>query len=198
MIYVHNIFMANSYMLGRRIAYDNTIRKDTSEEFGIRKETEKVLNKIKKQVGSNAVITNQVVLTESRKWKSVVDKDSFFADVEFVKDIRVFISVLKDNNIISELDMKMFLMFLFKKSDPYVSYDINHEFDVVCRQYLKEWNKPFYDDEFLSGSKPIAYKTVEKISGVLFDKILSGTSGPERIKFMFEYVRKRTGNIIFL
>ena len=101
-MYLHNIFIANAFRKGRRVAYDLVIKQsETEKEFDVNDRIQNLLFNIYEDVGQDAVITTHTILTNSEKWNSVVAKDSFFQDMLVVQTVEQFKQYLRENKILS-------------------------------------------------------------------------------------------------
>ncbi len=197
-MYLHNIFIANAFRKGRRVAYDLVIKQsETEKEFDVNNKIQNLLFNIYEDVGQDAVITTHTILTNSEKWNSVVAKDSFFQDMLVVQTVEQFKQYLRENKVLSKNDVKMFIYIV-----------LNHNRDVlinrdkllldIAEEYEKTYQKDLYfKDTTYDLSKPIpSEKDLMKYSSIIVDRILSSQDGFKKFKFILNEVYKRIGKSV--
>lgn len=187
MKFIHNIFIANSFKFGKRIAFDLVLEKEKGEdELEQSNKIQSLLVRIYDDVGKEAVITTHTIITSSRKWHSVCMEDSFFKDVELIKDEDQFINYIKMNNTLTRSIVTAIVVVLL--SHKKVDGDTNVE-DVVNRianNYKIQYGKELYDREclFSDSDKMKDYDHIFKYPTIILDRVLSAKDGFEKFKFI--------------
>src|SRR5699024_1168643 len=100
----HFIAISSYYREGKRIGWhyasDDKLSKEVISVF---------LRESKERLGEIDFSIHKLI-TESTEWESVVEKDSFFADVFIIKDKKKFLDLLIDDKKISALDIAKFFL----------------------------------------------------------------------------------------
>ena len=196
-MYQHNIFLANSYKLGKRVALDVVLHSTT--ENNVDKHQQKLVNfslKLYNALGDEAAITTHSIYTNSENWKSVVEKDSFFDDIYIAKNLDEFIEIVRENNDLTVFDLKLLIYLLLSKNIPIF---INREeiFNKTLLSYSEKFNKPLYNSNFHNKAIP-SDDELNSLSNVIVDKVLSSPNGSQKFKFILEKLHDYTHSPLFL
>lgn len=196
-MYQHNIFLANSYKLGKRVALDVVLHSTT--ENNVDKHQQKLVNfslKLYNALGDEAAITTHSIYTNSENWKSVVEKDSFFDDIYIAKNLDEFIEIVRENNDLTVFDLKLLIYLLLSKNIPIF---INREeiFNKTLLSYSEKFNKPLYNSNFNNKAIP-SDDELNSLSNVIVDKVLSSPNGSQKFKFILEKLHDYTHSPLFL
>lgn len=196
-MYQHNIFLANSYKLGKRVALDVVLHSTT--ENNVDKHQQKLVNfslKLYNALGDEAAITTHSIYTNSENWKSVVEKDSFFDDIYIAKNLDEFIEIVRENNDLTVFDLKLLIYLLLSKNIPIF---INREeiFNKTLLSYSEKFNKPLYTSNFNNKAIP-SDDELNSLSNVIVDKVLSSPNGSQKFKFILEKLHDYTHSPLFL
>lgn len=196
-MYQHNIFLANSYKLGKRVALDVVLHSTT--ENNVEKHQQKLENfslKLYNALGDEAAITTHSIYTNSENWKSVVEKDSFFDDIYITKNLDEFIEIVRENNDLTVFDLKLLIYLLLSKNLPIF---INREeiFNKTLLSYNEKFNKPLYNSNLNNKTIP-SDEELNSLSNVIVDKVLSSPNGSQKFKFILEKLHDYTRSPLFL
>lgn len=196
-MYQHNIFLANSYKLGKRVALDVVLHSTT--ENNVEKHQQKLENfslKLYNALGDEAAITTHSIYTNSENWKSVVEKDSFFDDIYITKNLDEFIEIVRENNDLTVFDLKLLIYLLLSKNIPIF---INREeiFNKTLLSYNEKFNKPLYNSNLNNKTIP-SDEELNSLSNVIVDKVLSSPNGSQKFKFILEKLHDYTRSPLFL
>lgn len=101
----HYIIMSSSYSKGKRIALDYII--DEKSEY---LELKEILSRITDECGKDVSVSTHFVQTDSKSWTSVIEKDYFFRDVEVIERIEEFIKLIKEDRVLSGLDVAKYIL----------------------------------------------------------------------------------------
>lgn len=188
-MFVHNIFLGNSYKLGKRVVFDVVYPSTTNEN--IEKQQKKLRHfsqKMYNKLGLNAAVTVHSLTTDSKDWQSVVKKDSFFDDTYLVSNFDEFINILNFNKILTDFDIKLLIYLLMSKS---IIDLINREeiYNKILISYREKFKKNLYD---VTTEEKVVPKDneLEAIASVIIDKVLSAEDGFEKLKFIIEELHK--------
>lgn len=99
----HYIILCNSYTLRQRIALDYAIETSAPKEELKQKylEVQEAIKKIKDICGYAVPISTHMIYTNDRSWKSVIERDLYFENVEVIKNVSEFCKiVVKDKNLV--------------------------------------------------------------------------------------------------
>ncbi|MDF9540375.1 DUF4065 domain-containing protein [Bacillus cereus] len=106
----HFIAIMSHYSTGRRIAWHY------SDEFKLDKEViQTFLKRVRKKCGEVQLGIHKLA-TESTRWDSVTQKDSFFKDVYQTRDVDVFIDMVVQDQELSATDVSKFILSVFPSS----------------------------------------------------------------------------------
>lgn len=189
MKFIHNIFIANSFKFGKRIAFDLVIEKEKSEdELEQSNKIQSLLVKIYDEVGKEAVITTHTIVTNSRKWHSVCREDSFFKDVELIKDENQFIDYIKMNNTLPRSIVTAIVVVLLNRKNASGDTNVEEVVNTIAHNYKIQYSKELYDCESLfsdgDNDKMKDYDHIFRYPSIIVDRILSARDGFEKFKFI--------------
>ncbi|MGT2750040.1 Panacea domain-containing protein [Streptococcus orisasini] len=135
----HVIAIASSYRLGKRIAWHYTadvICKDVLTE--LRDKTETLL-------GRPDYVIHKLT-TDSKDWSSVVNKDSFFADLEVYDSLDDFLQVVAADKEITALDIAKYLLSVL----PMSNLKLQKMIYLVYADYLTKTGKRLFKDKIIA------------------------------------------------
>lgn len=101
----HFIFMSSSYSLGTRIALDFIVK-----EAGIQKELKRDLDRIITKCGRDVSISTHMIQAEDETWSSVCKADYFFKDVEVIRDLEEFITLIQKDRKLKGIDVAKYIL----------------------------------------------------------------------------------------
>ena len=96
----HYIFLCSAYSIGKRICID-FCNNETEEEI------KNIRNYITEKCGYNVPMSTHYIQTNSKDWKSVVEKDKFFENVKYGKIVQVLDVIDSAGSLISMLIIKV-------------------------------------------------------------------------------------------
>ncbi|HJA45592.1 MAG TPA: hypothetical protein H9954_05225, partial [Candidatus Phascolarctobacterium stercoravium] len=136
----------------------------------------------------DAAVTVHSLTTDSKEWKSVVKKDSFFDDTYLVNNFDEFVNILNSNKILTDFDVKLLIYLLMSKS---ITALINREdiYNKILIAYREKFKKNLYDETTEEKEVP-KDDELEAIANVIIDKLLSAEEGFEKLKFIIEELHK--------
>ncbi|WP_165329061.1 Panacea domain-containing protein [Streptococcus tangpeifui] len=135
----HIIAIASSYRLGKRIAWHYTadvISKDVLTE--LRDKTDRLL-------GRPDYVIHKLT-TDSKDWSSVVNKDSFFADLEVYDSLDDFLQVVAADKEITALDIAKYLLSVL----PMSNLKLQKMIYLVYADYLTKTGKRLFEDKIIA------------------------------------------------
>lgn len=180
MEYIHNIFIVNSFDFGKRVAYDLVEQKNKKRN---NENVREFLVKIYKEAGKEVSLTNHTIVTNSAKWISVCQKDSFFDDIKIIKKQEVFIEYIKYNNKLKRNDVLAFVLLMHEKQN-IIDADIDDFIEQLNVKYKAKFNKKLFDDFMYIDSKPTFKGKMAQYEDIIFDRIMSSENGYQKIKFI--------------
>lgn len=185
MSFMHNIFIANSFREGKRIAYDLVISKNGSKNVNLADETVRnfVLN-LYDVIGDNVAITTHSIVTNSPKWISVVNKDSFFKDIKLIKNSDEFIELVKYNNILKKSDV-LALIKLYRYTKNINYGDIENDLKYVDENYFDLNGEHIYQNCIYDDNSDINLN-IKEYADIICDRILSSKDGFLKYKFVIK------------
>ena len=193
----HNIFLANSYNKVKRIALDLVFPDINSDNLS---NYQKILadfsSKLFEKTGSIHGLTSHTICTNSPNWQSVVEADSFFDDVLLVKDIDEFVSLIEEGSKLTSMDFKLLIYFLMCKNK-IVFVDRDDAYQKVIISYRDLYKKDLYAIDNADKNMPDDEK-IEKMSGVVIDKVLSSENGFAKFKHVLNSLHHITKSPLFL
>lgn len=101
----HFIIMSSSYSLGKRIAL-HYILDEELDVIVINKE----LKTIKEMCGQTVSLSTHWIVTDSREWESIGEKDAFFADVQEVMELSAFIKLISLDRQLKGIDIAKYIL----------------------------------------------------------------------------------------
>ena len=99
----HYIILSSSYSKGKRIGMDFIINSQTEQEII------KTRNYITSECGGDS-ISIHLVHAENEKWNSLCKADSYFSDIEVIKDVDKFIKLILQDRSLSALDIAKYIL----------------------------------------------------------------------------------------
>ncbi len=138
-MYQHFVLVASSYIRGERIGYHlvakGQLDKNLIEEKMMR------LNQINREdVGVHSFVT------ESDKWKSVIELDSFFEDIIVCEDFEEFERVLKRDLEISAIDIAKF----FLAMRPISHLKLQKLVYLAYKEYLLKYQEQLFKEKIVA------------------------------------------------
>ena len=197
----HYILMSSSYTLGKRIALDYLLDKESDFD-----EVKDIFNIITKECGKDVSISTHFVETDSKLWSSVAEKDYFFKDVELIKKLDKFIKLIQDDRVLKGLDVAKYI--LSKTKCTHLKLE---KLVYICfAEYLCKYDKELYKDDIYAYKygpvvrsvynryKGYGYKEIENqdidSTGISEmpsrSRILFAQSGLEKIKSIDDTLKK--------
>jgi len=138
-MYQHIVVIGSSYQLGERIAWhfaDLQIGQAILSELS---------EKTKDLLGRPDYSIHKLS-TDSKSWHSVVEKDSFFADMRVYEDLDLFLKVLYDDKKISALDIaKTVLSF-----QPMTNLKLQKMIYLVYADYLTKTREKLFQEPIVA------------------------------------------------
>lgn len=131
----HYIFLCSAYSIGKRICID-FCNKETSEEV------KKARNYINENCGYEVPMSTHYIQTNSKDWKSVVDKDKFFENVEIVDSIDEFIRIVLFDKDLSGIDVAKYIL----TKMPCTHLKLEKLLYMCYANYLCEANDKLFND----------------------------------------------------
>ena len=102
---MHFIFLSSSYSKGTRIALDYIVSSEETKTI-----LEDTLKTITEECGSDVSISTHIVHTETTEWKSVCKADSYFEDIEVIKDKEEFIRLINIDRDLIGMDIAKYIL----------------------------------------------------------------------------------------
>ena len=155
----HYIIMSSSYSKGKRIALSYVFYDSEYDKLN------KILEDIIKECGKDVSISTHFVQTESESWKSVVEKDHFFKDVEIIKDEEDFIKLIKQDRALKGIDVAKYILSKVKCTH----LKLEKLVYLCFAEYLCKYDKKLFNDQIF------AYKYGPVVKSV-YDKYRGGHS----------------------
>lgn len=160
----HYILLSSSYSKGKRIALDFIVE----EEIDFEKKMNHILQEIKEKCGEDVSFSSHYIQTNSKEWKSVVEKDFFFKDVVVIKSVNNFISLIKKDRKLDGLDVAKYLLTKIRcthlKLEKLTYYCYA---DYLCKYH----KKLFYDDIFAFQYGPVISSVYDKLKKKGYEEI---------------------------
>lgn len=160
----HYILLSSSYSKGERIALDFIIE----EEKNFEKKMNNILQEIKEKCGKDVSFSTHYIQTDSKEWKSVVGKDSFFKDVVIIKSVDNFITLIQKDRKLDGLDVAKYILTKIRCTHlkleklTYFCYA-----DYLCRYH----KKLFYDDIYAFQYGPVISSVYGKFKKKGYEEI---------------------------
>lgn len=101
----HFMILSSSYSEGRRIAMHYIVDKQMNPE-----QLHKEVRTIKAACGETVSISTHYLETDSYSWHSVIEKDSFFEDVQVVDTLDTFIELISADRILKGIDVAKYIL----------------------------------------------------------------------------------------
>ena len=100
-MYTHYIILSSSYSNGERIGLDFKINDEEQHDLKLDSVVKKIINKC----GQDVSISTHFIRTESKSWKSVLEKDHFFKDVKLIDSVDKFILLIRKDRELLGIDV---------------------------------------------------------------------------------------------
>ena len=100
-LYTHYIILSSSYSNGERIGLDFKINDEEQHDLKLDSVVKKIINKC----GQDVSISTHFIRTESKSWKSVLEKDHFFKDVKLIDSVDKFILLIRKDRELLGIDV---------------------------------------------------------------------------------------------
>lgn len=101
----HYIIMSSSYYKGKRIALDFPIDENIQGDSFKDK-----LNSIMAMCGKDVALSTHFIQTDSPSWESVLEKDSFFKEVEVITTLEQFIKLIEKDRDLIGVDIAKYIV----------------------------------------------------------------------------------------
>lgn len=134
----HYIIMSSSYSKGKRIALDYSVVEKSDYT-----ELKEILSTITEKCGKDVSVSTHFVQTDSKSWKSVIEKDYFFKDVEVIKSVDKFIKLIKNDRVLKGLDIAKYILCKVKCTH----LKLEKLVYLCFAEYLCQYDKELYMDE---------------------------------------------------
>lgn len=145
----HYIFLCSAYSIGKRICID-FYNNETEEEL------KNVRNYITEKCGYNVPMSTHYIQTNSKDWKSVIEKDKFFENVKRVSSVDEFIRIVLFDKELSGIDVAKYIL----AKMPCTHLKLEKLLYMCYADYLCESSDKLFNDYIY------AYKYGPVISGV--------------------------------
>lgn len=188
-MFVHNVFIANSFEKGDRFAYDIVIPiEDMGKELDESQKLRDFLVGIYNELGGDTTITTHVIPTKSKDWSSVVERDTFFSDIKIIKSEKNFIKNLSYNINLTYYDVLYLVVSLVGATE--LDFEIYREFvQKINIIYQKQYSKPLYEEKEYNKYRHMSVENIKKYSNIIVDRVLSANNGGEKYKFVCDKVK---------
>lgn len=138
-MYEHLIILASSYTLGKRIAWHYSAEKiDKAVTENLIKQTKTILKQ--------PMYALHRFPTNSDSWESVVQKDSYFADLEVYDSLEKFLNDVKKDQTITALDIAKALLSMQNMTN----LKLQKMVYLVYADYLSKTHKPLFAEKILA------------------------------------------------
>lgn len=134
----HYIIMSSSYTKGKRIALDYIM--DDKAEYSKLKQ---ILPKILEKCGEDVSVSTHFIQTDSKDWRSIVEKDYFFKEVELIGDINTFIKLINQDRVLIGLDVAKYILSKVKCTH----LKLEKLVYLCFADYLCKYDKELYKDQ---------------------------------------------------
>ncbi|MHC1714930.1 MAG: hypothetical protein AB9858_04950 [Acidaminococcaceae bacterium] len=190
-MFIHNIFLANSFYLGRRIAFDLTVKINSTEKANNDKNgvVERFLLDLYEELGSDTLITTHTMLTESKEWDSVVKKDSFFTDIKLAKSEVEFKKYLRYNKKLTIYDIRLLLALLLKDNSN-VLIDRDKIIKFLYERYLLTYQEQLFDTSLEDERVMPINLEINRYKEIVANRILASDNGFNKFKFIVEELKR--------
>nr|DAP37342.1 MAG TPA: hypothetical protein [Caudoviricetes sp.] len=189
-MFIHNIFIANSFKKGDRFAYDIVIpAEEMSDELNESEILRSFLVTVYDALGGDTTITTHVIPTESKDWDSVVKRDTFFSDIKIIKSEKNFIKNLSYNINLSYYDI-VYLVISIIKDRKLKDYNIDEFVEKIGKEYYEKYNENLYEKKQTNRTNRMPLKAIYKYSNIIVDRVLSAKNGFEKYKFVLDKIRE--------
>ncbi len=188
-MFIHNVFIANSFKKGDRFAYDIVIpAEDMDNELNDSETLRSFLVNVYDQIGSDTTITTHIIPTDSADWQSVVARDTFFSDIKIIKSEKNFIKNLSYNSNLTYRDVAYFVLSLDNNSD------IDHKMvDKIVKDieqsYYEKFGEKLYEEESDKKLGWMSKEAIDKYANIIADRVISARNGFSKYDFILQCVK---------
>lgn len=135
----HIIFIASSYRSGKRIAWHYAAESiDQSDLQSLRDKTE--------QYPGRPDYAVHKLTTDSESWQSVVEKDSFFSDLELKESLDEFLEEIATDKEVTALDIAKYLLSV----QPMTNLKLQKMIYLTYADYLTKTGERLFKDPIIS------------------------------------------------
>lgn len=188
-MFIHNVFIANSFKKGDRFAYDIVIpAEDMDKEINDSETLRSFLMNVYDQIGSDTTITTHVIPTNSEDWQSVVERDTFFSDIKIIKSEKNFIKNLSYNSNLTYRDIVYFVLTLTKSSNLSSSM-VGQLVESIGQSYYEKFNEKLYEGKYNERLGWMSREAIDKYANIIADRIISARNGFGKYDFILQNVR---------
>lgn len=138
-MYEHIVAITNSYTTGRRIAWHYSEQKLNPE----------ILSGFKSKMIEYDVFSDisfHKLQTDSQSWSSIVEKDSFFADLKTYDEYKEFLTIAKKEKEISAIDIAKYVLSRCSMSNLKLQKIVY----FIYADYLTRTGKKLFDDRIVA------------------------------------------------
>lgn len=108
-MFKHFMILSSSYSSGTRIAMHYVIGEEMNSQM-----LADEIKTIKQYCGETVSISTHYVETDSYDWRSVAEKDAFFADVHVVESLVEFVNLISEDRILKGIDIAKYILSVMK------------------------------------------------------------------------------------
>ena len=158
----HYISMSSSYSKGKRIALDNIA--DPKDYLKLKE----IIQDIIEKCGRDVSLSTHFVQTDSKTWKSVIEKDPFFKNVEVIDNKEKFMSLIQEDRTLKGLDVAKYI--LSKVKCTHLKLE---KLTYLCfAEYLCKYDTNLYKDKIYAYKYgPVVESVYEKYKGYGYKEI---------------------------
>ncbi len=150
----HFIFMSSSYNLGTRIALDFIV----SSQKDMQHKLKETLDKIIAECGNDVSISTHMIQAEDTDWESVCKSDHFFRNVIVIKNINVFIEIIKKDRSLEGIDIAKYILSKIKCTQ----LKLQKLLYLCFADYLCDTDKKLFEDKIYAFKYGPVINTVYK------------------------------------
>ena len=158
----HYIIMSSSYSKGKRIALSNLLYEKDYEKL------KSIIKDITEKCGKDVSLSTHFIQTDSESWKSVVEKDHFFKNVEVIESIDEFIKLIKEDRILKGIDVAKYILCKIKCTH----LKLEKLVYLCFAEYLCKYNKELFKDKIYAYRYgPVIKSVYDKYKGSHYNEI---------------------------
>lgn len=140
MEHAHFIMISSSYVEGKRIAFHLSSAGEISAGL-----IDVFINRYEKEL-NHINIGVHLLTTKSATWKSVVESDSFFADILCMQKFEDFIEIEKQDEYVSALDIAKYIASATKVTH----LKLQKLIYFVYEEFLRKYEKPLFKEKIIA------------------------------------------------